>query len=105
MASATLDSGDIAPSTSPFEHLRARSTLRSAWLRVRAAARRANPPIRAEALRFDEHADRHLGRIAAQLREGRFTFAPAHGIACVRPGKAPRPIVVAPIESRIVQRA
>ena len=105
MASATLDPGDIAPATSPLERLRARGTLRSAFLRVREAARRSSPATRAEASRFEEHADRHLARIAAQLREGRFVFASAHGVACERPGKAPRPIVVAPIESRIVQRA
>jgi RNA-directed DNA polymerase len=105
MASATLDPGDIALATSPLERLRARGTLRSAWLRVREAARRSSPATRAEASRFEENADRHLARIAAQLREGRFVFAQARGIACARPGKGPRPIVVAPIESRIVQRA
>jgi RNA-directed DNA polymerase len=106
MASATLDPGDIAPLTSsPLERLRARGTLRSAWLRVRESARRSTPATRAEAARFEEHADRHLARIAAQLREGRFLFAQARGIACERPGKGPRPIVVSPIESRIVQRA
>lgn len=106
MASATLDSGDIAlDSHSPLERLRARGTLRLAWQRVRESARRSSPTTRAEAARFEEHADRSLARIAAQLREGRFTFARARGIACARPGKGPRPIVVAPIESRIVQRA
>ena len=109
MASATLDPGDIAPDldtdTPPLERLRARGTLRSAWLRVREAARRSSPTTRAEATRFELHADRHLARIAAQLREGRFVFARARGVACERPGKAPRPIVIAPIESRIVQRA
>ena len=105
MASATLDPGDIALDTPPIERLRARGTLRSAWLRVREAARRSSPTTRAEATRFELHADRHLARIAAQLREDRFVFARARGVACERPGKAPRPIVVAPIESRIVQRA
>ena len=105
MASATLDPGDIAPDASPLERLRARGTLRSAWLRVRAASLRSSPATRAEATRFEENADRHLARIAAQLREGRFVFARARGVACERPGKGPRPIVVAPIESRIVQRA
>ncbi len=105
MASATLDPGDIAPDSTPLERLRARATLRSAWLRVREAARRSSPATRAEARSFEAHEGRHLARIAAQLREGRFVFARARGIACERPGKGPRPIVVAPIESRIVQRA
>ncbi len=105
MASATLDPGDSASDSSPLERLRARSTLRSAWLRVRAAALRGAPATRAEATRFEANADRHLSRVAAQLREGRFTFAKAHGLLIERPGKGPRPIVMAPIESRIVQRA
>jgi len=106
MASATLDSGDSAPDTlSPLERLRARSTLRSAWLRVRESALRGASSTRAEATRFEANADRHLARVAAQLREGRFIFAPARGLSIERPGKGPRPIVMAPIESRIVQRA
>jgi hypothetical protein len=105
MASATLDPGDSASDSSPLERVRARTTLRSAWQRVREAALRGAPVTRAEATRFDANADRHLARIAAQLREGRFVFAKAHGLAVERPGKGPRPIVLAPIESRIVQRA
>ncbi len=102
MASATQDSS----TDSPFDRVRTRACLRAAWQRVEAAARRSpSPSTREEARRFAPHADRHLARIAAQLREGRAPFGAARGLACARPGKQPRPIVIASIEGRIVQRA
>lgn len=102
MASATQD----FPGDSPFDRVRTRACLRAAWQRVDEAARRSpSAGTRDEARRFAAHADRHLARIAAQLREGRAPFEGARGLAVARPGKAPRPIVIASIESRIVQRA
>ncbi len=105
MASATLDPGDIAPDL-PSSNACARAGRcdpPGCGCASRPGDRRPRPGPRRRA--SEEHADRHLARIAAQLREGRFVFAQARGIACERPGKGPRPIVVAPIESRIVQRA
>src|SRR5690348_4756350 len=90
----------------PFERVTAPATLRAAWAHVRRAAERSSSrAVRAEARRFDEDADRLLDRIAAELREERFAFGPARGVAVARPGKRPRPIVVAPVESRVVARA
>ena len=60
---------------------------------------------RAEVRRFQDEAERHIPRIARQLREDRFQFLPAHGIAKQRKGKAPRPIVHAPVANRLVQRS
>src|SRR5262245_3771705 len=102
MASATREPERL----SPFERVRTRATLRAALAHVQAAAARSTSAGTRDAVaRFAAHADRHLARSAKQLREGRFAFAPARGIACDRPGKRPRPIVVAPVENRVVQRA
>ena len=60
---------------------------------------------RTEVRRFQDEAERHIPRIARQLRENRFQFLPAHGIPQKRTGKAPRPIVSAPVENRLVQRS
>jgi hypothetical protein len=98
-----------APQTlppSPFDRLVSADALRAAWAHVRrSAAVSASPLIRAEARRFADDADAHLARLAAELAADRFLFAPALGVARPRPGKGPRPIVVAPIESRVVTRA
>jgi len=60
----------------------------------------------AEAKEFARDIRTHLNRIAAQLRDGRFKFRPQRGLLIRKRGKSSkRPIVVAPIESRIVQRA
>jgi hypothetical protein len=95
----------FAPS-SPFRRLLAPATLHAAWAHVRASAEAsASPAIRAEARRFAEDASRRLADLAADLAADRFTFAPALGVATPRPGKRPRPIVIAPVESRVVTRA
>jgi hypothetical protein len=92
--------------SSPFDRLVAPATLRAAWDHVRASAEASpSPAVRAEARRFADDASPKLARLAAELAADRFTFAPALGVASPRPGKRPRPIVIAPIESRVVTRA
>ena len=55
---------------------------------------------------FARDAESHLTRIQRQLNRGAFKFGPAKGIAIPKKGKnGIRPLVVAPIDSRIVQRA
>lgn len=55
---------------------------------------------------FSDNTDTHLNRICKQLREKRFNFLPSEGILQTKPGKSSkRPIVLSPIENRIVQRA
>lgn len=62
---------------------------------------------RAEILGFAEDAETRLQRIARRLQQRTFRFSPARGIAIPKksnPAKK-RPIVKAPVENRIVQRA
>jgi RNA-directed DNA polymerase len=108
MASAKLDPGGEAPpfTLSSFDRVRSRAALRGAFRRVRETARRStSASTREELARFEERAEHHLARIARDLGKGRFAFAPARGVAQERPGKIARPIVIAPIETRIVARA
>jgi len=89
-----------------FERVSHPATLGAAWVHVkRSAERSASRAVRAEARRFDEDADRRLDRIAADLRDERFAFPLARGVTLSRAGKRPRPLVIAPVESRIVARA
>jgi hypothetical protein len=71
----------------------------------RSASLSPSRAVRAEARRFEEDADRRLARIAAELRDERFDFGPSRGVAVDRPGKRPRPLVVAPVEHRVASRA
>lgn len=87
--------------------LRKRETLWRAWLHVREKARKSTSvETRAEAQRFASAEVRNIERIIEQLRAGKFKFAPAKAVLITKPGKkTKRPVVIAPVESRIVQRA
>ena len=86
--------------------LRRFSNLEEAWKHVHShAIRSQSSEIRNEARAFERSVTATLRSIQSRLGQGRFKFEPARGITIRRKGKTPRPIVVAPIESRIVQRA
>ncbi len=81
-------------------------TLEKAWRKVRSRGLiSASKDIRAEVIEFDLQPNHHLRSIQATLVAGTFKFAPQVGVAKKRKGKTPRPIVVAPIRNRIIQRA
>lgn len=69
------------------------------------ALQSASDEIRKEAHRFGQDESGNLLRIAKNLREHRYKFSPAVGHPATRKGKKPRPIVVATIEDRVVQRS
>jgi retron-type reverse transcriptase len=55
---------------------------------------------------FARDAESHLNKIQRQLNRGAFRFAPAKGVEIPKKDRrGVRPLVVAPVESRIVQRA
>ena len=86
--------------------LRRFSNLEEAWRHVHShAIRSQSSEIRSEARAFERSATTTLRSIQSRLGQGCFKFEPARGITIRRKGKTPRPVVVAPIESRIVQRA
>ncbi len=61
---------------------------------------------RRDVAKFAETSDASLNRIQRQLNLNSFVFEPATGVPIRKKGKnSKRPLVVAPIESRIVQRA
>jgi hypothetical protein len=76
----------------------------------RSALASGNADIRGKAAEFEHSHQRHLKRIIAQLREGRFKFDPVDGVLKdkkkrLAKGKDPRPIAIATIQNRVVQRA
>lgn len=78
-------------------------SLEAAWRHVRAnAVRSSSRDTRAELQEFEPRVVTALRSIQSRLTAGSFKFARARGITV---GEKKRPIVIAPIESRVVQRA
>lgn len=81
-------------------------SLRGAWQRVRASGLASKAEMTRQAIRsFEESCESRIGEISEELREGCFDFGPSRGVLIPRPGKNPRPLLVAAIPARIVQRA
>jgi len=93
-------------SISLYDRVRRKSFLHQAWRDIRQNAIASKSiETKSEVSEFEIEIDKHLKRIKDQLRERRYHFQPAKGQLLKRPGKKPRPIVVAPIGDRIVQRS
>lgn len=94
-----------------YESVRAESNLFSAWRHVKKSAQKSpRPEIRGEASEFENKHQTHLKRMGTQLRENRYAFSPVHGAlkdkrAREKKGKDPRPIAIAKMEDRVLQRA
>lgn len=82
-------------------------TLRKAASAVLANAfQSTSEKTREEADTYKREIDKNLSLLSRHLARGSFKFPPARGIAIAKPGKTTkRPVVIAPIESRVVQRA
>ena len=88
--------------------VRKRRVIDGAWLAIKRNARTSkSPDTKNEIAAFEENLPTNLQRICRQLQGRKFVFLPARGIRITK-GKDKgsfRPLVVAPVESRIVQRA
>ncbi|MGH6823492.1 MAG: reverse transcriptase domain-containing protein [Methylocella sp.] len=94
------------------KEVKSQRALMRAWLNVKPRVTNAkDAKTRAAAGIFAQAADRSIRKLQSDLRSGKFVFEPQHGILkstrpkLGKPKKEPRPIVVAPVRSRIVQRA
>ena len=81
--------------------------MRKAWLIIHANGLSSESvTTRNEVRAFAEDSDRHIQRIARQLQQRNFKFAPSRGIPVKKKGKtSKRPLVKSPLPNRIVQRA
>jgi RNA-directed DNA polymerase len=83
-----------------------RETLFRAWRKVRDNGQHSlSAETRDEINQFEAESAKRLNLLQYHLSHHRFEFRPQRGIAKRRPGKAPRPIVIAAIENRVAQRA
>jgi RNA-directed DNA polymerase len=91
-----------------YARVRSRPVLHRAWAVVRASGLASiSAETNLKTKRFEENSINNLARIARHLRNKTFVFDGETGIAPPKPkGKSGRrPIVIAPIENRIVRRA
>lgn len=86
--------------------VRSTANLRDAWSHVRQSALNSDAPeSKSQAQQFERDVVGELGRIQRRLRLDRYTFSEAQAVVKRRKNKGPRPIVVATIRDRVVQRA
>ena len=89
-----------------YDQVRVPAALWRAWRHVRSkGSKSVKRQTRVEIAEFDKVAERSIRSLSRRLRRRSFQFEPATGVAKKRPGKAARPIVIAPVETRIVQRS
>lgn len=88
------------------KQVRKHENLMHAWHHVeKRIAASKDKDTQAALARFRENPTREIASISRRLRDGSFVFEAQRGYPKPRKGKPPRPIVVAPIVNRIVQRA
>lgn len=94
-----------------FDRVRSESNMFAAWRHVkRSALNSARGEIRGAAAEFEHQHQRYIHRSIVQLRTGKFLFDKVHGVLAdkksrEKAGKDPRPIAVATLKNRVVQRA
>lgn len=90
-----------------YKRLRKPETIWRAWAAVQENGRTSKSArTRAEIADFAASAPAHITRLIGQLTRGTFKFAPALGIPFKKKDKkTKRPVVLAPVPNRIVQRA
>lgn len=91
--------------------VRSRRNLEASWRVIRENGRSSkSPQVRSEIKLFDEDASRNIDRLYRLLQRGDFEFPAARGVAIPKDKRNPksdsiRPIVLADVRSRVVQRA
>lgn len=94
-----------------FKEVRSAQNLFSAWRHVkRSALNSSNNEIRGYAAEFEHRHQAHLRKIERELRDGSFKFDEVKGVLKDKKkreseGKDPRPIAIATLKNRVVQRA
>ncbi len=89
-----------------YDQVRVPSALWRAWRHVRSkGSKSVKRQTRVEIAEFEKTVESSIRSVSRRLKRRTFRFEPATGVAKKRPGKAARPIVVAPVETRIVQRS
>ncbi len=87
----------------PYKEVRAMNRLKSAWLHIYQNGQNSDSKDTRKAIeKFKQREDTHLKRIQSDLQKEKYIFKPAVGKLV---GKKKRPIVIADVRDRVVQRA
>jgi len=83
-----------------------KANLDQAWNKVRSNGRQSSLRETQDKIRtFESKAEFNIKQIQKELRAQNYCFSSARGVLQKRKGKSPRPIVMASIKDRVVQRA
>src|ERR1035438_1979986 len=89
--------------------VRRRNVIQGAWFAIKRNARTSkSEDTKKEIDAFEANLSTNLQRLSRQLQQNKFVFPPARGVKIPKDKKDTssfRPLVVAKVESRIVQRA
>jgi len=90
-----------------LKQVRSIRCLEAAWRRVRSNGLTSqSEEVQRDIRRFDEDPSSNLRSLKSRLGHGSYKFPPARGVPIPKPNnKGIRPIVLADVESRIIQRA
>ncbi len=90
-----------------FKKVSKTSNFEAAWRAIQENGRSSKSElIRKEIAEFDQEAGKKLRSLGQRVAKRRYVFPAARGVAISKPGKKDkRPIVLASVEARIVQRA
>jgi retron-type reverse transcriptase len=96
----------IKKKTSPYSEISKLKNLISAWSVVHSnGIKSKSEETRHDIEIFKQNEYRNLVNISRRLQKKTFKFKPAKGIHAKKRGKKPRPLVIAGVETRIVQRS
>ena len=94
-----------------FKAVRSESNMFAAWRHVKKSALSSgSDEIKGAAAQFEHEHQRYLKRFIRQLQQGKFEFDRVQGVLAdkekrEKAGKKPRPIAIATLKNRVVQRA
>jgi len=82
------------------------NNLTRAWIKVKSNGEKSTLKETREKIKaFDTRSKEAISKIQTALRKQSYTFSPARGVLQKRKNKEPRPIIMASVEDRVVQRA
>ncbi|MBZ0218756.1 MAG: hypothetical protein K8F25_19525 [Fimbriimonadaceae bacterium] len=94
-----------------FKAVRSESNMFAAWRHVKKSALNSgSPEIKGAAARFEHQHQRYIRRYIRELQQGKFVFDKVQGVLAdkekrEKANKDPRPIAIATLKNRVVQRA
>ena len=103
----TISTDKIGTLEDLYQKTKKKKNLFNAWRKVKSnGIRSPSPYTRSEIEVFESELSSNIDRVYRKLSRNNFKFQPVKPVLILKPGKTKkRPLVLAPVENRIVQRA